>query len=197
MSSMMKIDDNATVPGLVSDCRLMLRYALKDGFELSSDLLDQIAQLDSLLKQFAFAPISDVDERLVPGDTPQVAGQATGSLVPERAASADSTPSQIGAVGQILKVHAGLSKVIAPTTALTLQASEPPPGKHRFFGGMPLIVKAAASASLACALLFVGSAGIIEERAATGNTLPIVQKVNGPGASSISAPAAKPEDSQP
>ena len=36
-------------PGLLSDCRLMLSYARKNGFELPADLLYEISWLDGVL----------------------------------------------------------------------------------------------------------------------------------------------------
>ena len=176
MSSIGTARDHVSPPGLVSDCRLMLRYALKDAFELPVELIEQIAQLDVLLKQSGFAPISDIDERLVFGDRSLAVDALAGRLFPERVGSGCSPPDSYDAVARILMVHAGLSKVIAPASALTLQASEPPTGKHRFFGGMPLIVKAAALASFVSALLFVVTADLIADGTSSGNDAPPVER---------------------
>ena len=48
----------------------------------------------------------------------------------------------------LLKVHAGLTKLVAPATPETLRATQPPPGRQRLLGGMPLIIKGTIIAAL-------------------------------------------------
>ena len=65
----------------------------------------------------------------------------------------------------ILDIHSQLSVLIAPTTALSLQTSEPPPGQYRIFGGMPALVKVVIIVATVSALGFVVSAGVIATNA--------------------------------
>jgi hypothetical protein len=137
--------------GLVADCKLMLRYARKNGLLLSDQLTRDIAELDALLKQAHMSPISDISPALIAAAGPSDFNE-------------DGTPLPPTAHPQveilILSVHAELSEVIAPATALTLQVSEPPPGPHRLFGGLPPIVKAAAFCAFGSALAFMAGAAI-------------------------------------
>jgi hypothetical protein len=129
-------------PGLVSDCRLMLAYAMKNAFVVTGGLAREIAGLDAALLERGARPISAVNPMLV-------------ARLPEPPAGAPSLQETI------LHVHTALSALIAPTTALTIQISEPPPGRSRIFGGMPLLVKAAVAVAVASALVVVASASMI------------------------------------
>ncbi len=179
--------DNTGVPDLVSACRLMLRFARKSGTDLSPKLERQIAQLDSTLKHLKLPPVTDIPAVLVsdrhpateeesppdksrPSNLSGAAGALPGatSLAAPEEAAAEANPLLSG-TELILEVHGELSRVVAPATAMSLQSSEPPPGKHRFLGGMPLIVKAAAIVALLSAIGFVASAGVIASKAAAAN----------------------------
>ena len=141
---------------LISDCRIMLRFARKTGADLSPQLEQQIARLDALLDESSQRTISDIP--------PAVATKRIGPTVPViPGAEQPAAPAPMPESGTelILEVHGALSRVIAPATAMSLQSSEPAPGRHRFFGGMPLVVKAAALAAIICAIGFVVSAGVV------------------------------------
>ena len=142
-------------PDLLSDCRLMLRYARKTAIDLPPTLVRDVARLDATLVKLRLVPVSDIDQALIGAGGP-AATVATDDIV---------SISEL-----VLRVHEELSKVIAPATALSLQTSEPPPGRHRFLGGMPLVVKAAALAALANAVAFVISAGGLAQQAAAQKT---------------------------
>lgn len=243
-----------TTPDLISDCRLMLRYARRNALAIPSNLRREVAQLDGLLIALGLAPVSDLPRKLVaqalptnlqqtPTDgavtatvpsladptkpsassvvPPTVASATDSSAASQQVAANPATPTELnsettsvlpGAAkdtgssnapvsaavsgqpfdspgtatpGQaapasadspvqqlvkppeptgrepqsttelVLNVHEELSNIISPATALSLQTSEPPPGRHRFLGGMPLIVKWAAILALVSALCFV------------------------------------------
>ena len=156
MMSFFKSADRLPNSDLVSDCRLMLRFARKDGTDLPPELEQQIARLDADLGGLGLEPITDIPEVLV------------SKIRSENQPSAESPPAGASkfSTESILSVHAALSRVIAPATALSLQTTEPPPGGNTFFGGMPLVVKSAALASLVCAAGFVVSAAVIGSKAA-------------------------------
>ena len=143
-------------PDLLSDCRLMLRYARKTAIDLPATLVRDVARLDATLVKLKLVPVSDIDQALI----------GAGGSAPPAAADDIVSISEL-----VLRVHEELSKVIAPATALSLQTSEPPPGRHRFLGGMPLVVKAAALAALANAVAFVISAGGLAQQAAAEKTV--------------------------
>jgi len=197
-------------PGLVSDCRLMLSFARKNGFVLPPPLVHEIGWLDSVLRALKIPPISQLSAQLIwpidvngrapryvvrdpwnnPAHAPAPAPTATVAVAaapppapaPSDAAdatpadsSADSTPDTAADVPDeapapvaiaiampasppsppahdqrvpgltpeevVLDVHSKLSLLIAPTTALSLQTSEPPAGKRHIFGGMPPLVQ--------------------------------------------------------
>ncbi|MCK9687040.1 hypothetical protein [Scleromatobacter humisilvae] len=146
--------------GLVPDCRLMLSFARKNGFVLPLPLLREIGWLDSVLKALEMDPISQVAPALV---WPiEVAGAAPLYTIhdphPDHSApqATGLTPEEV-----ILDIHAKLSLLIAPTTALSLQTSEPPAGKRHIFGGMPPLVQAVIGVAFVSAVCFVISASQI------------------------------------
>ena len=61
----------------------------------------------------------------------------------------------------ILDVHSRLSLLIAPTTALSLQTSEPPAGRRHIFGGMPPLVQVVIVVAFISAISFAISASQI------------------------------------
>jgi hypothetical protein len=134
--------------GYLSDCRLMLRFALKTALDIPQALVDDIAKLDLLLEKTGQRAIADI-------------GWPRATTTADDATARPDMP----ATELIITVHKELSKVIAPATALSLQTSEPPPGRHRFLGGMPLVVKAANFAALVCAVGFVLTAAPIAREA--------------------------------
>lgn len=165
MANESELANNAQLPDFVSDCRLMLRFARKNGTDLPPELEHEIAQLDLILKPLKLPPVSDIPPVLV-SDIGLGGPAGTAAVDPSRSTTE-----------LILRVHAELSKVITPATALSLQTTEPPPTGHRFFGGMPLVVKAAAVAALIFAFGFVGSAAFIAAKAAK-DAIVAQQKVN-------------------
>ena len=150
-------------PGLVSDCRLMLSFARKNGFMLALPLLHEIAWLDAVLKGLGLAPVSQVSPELVwPIDV-----RAGLPLYAWRDPAADpAEPAPAGMVPEevILDVHSKLSVLIAPTTALSLQTSEPPAGRRHIFGGMPPLVQVVIVVAFVSAICFVISASQIAGR---------------------------------
>ena len=163
--------DQPEPPGLLSDCRLMLRYARANAFVLSPELIRQIAWLDSVLKLNNVSPISALTSALigevsaataahgyVAGTSSTVAPAAPGAGVPAAPAAGSPNPVPLSAEEVILRVHSDLSLIISPTTALSLQSSEPAPGRIRIFGGMPRLIKTAIVIAVVSALAFVISA---------------------------------------
>jgi hypothetical protein len=110
-------------PDLISDCRLMLSYARKNSFILNPALLHEIAWLDSVLKGLDLSPVSLIAPQLVWPMAP-----AAGQPVYVRETVADAAPAAgLSPEEVILDVHSQLSQLIAPTTSLSLQTSEPRP----------------------------------------------------------------------
>jgi hypothetical protein len=138
----------ADSPDLLSDCQIMLRFALKEGLSLPDDLRHDVAELDQELVKLELTPISAMPRELFAPETARAPG-------PTPTAGAASPPAPILPSELMLKVHGALSRCIAPATALTLQVSEPPAGRHRFLGGLPVLVKIASWVAVACAAGFV------------------------------------------
>ena len=194
-------------PGLLSDCRLMLSFARKNGFVLPPPLVHEIGWLDSVLRALKIPPVSQLSAQLIwpidvngkapryvvrdpwssaphptaasaspaaspahapapaatdaagappedtgPDDAPLPAEAADGAHAPVvvnvnvAAPATTAPPADLRAPGLtpeevVLDVHSKLSLLIAPTTALSLQTSEPPAGKRHIFGGMPPLVQ--------------------------------------------------------
>ena len=151
---------NGRSTGLLADCRLMLSFARKNGFVLPLLLLHEIAWLDSVLNALEIDPVSQVAPQLIwPLD---VAAGAPLYLPPvKHPVSSDPPPMGLTPEEVILDVHAKLSVLIAPTTALSLQTSEPPAGKRHIFGGMPPLVQVVILVAFISAILFVISASQI------------------------------------
>jgi hypothetical protein len=153
-------------PGLVSDCRLMLSFARKNGFVLPAQLLHQIAWLDSVLKALGIGTVSQMAPQLIwpidlshgqplymPDGKPAEGEAAAG---PAAAPTAGTSPEEV-----ILDTHSRLSVLIAPTTALSLQTSEPPAGQRHIFGGMPPLVQYVIGVAFVSAICFAVSASRI------------------------------------
>lgn len=212
-------------PGLLSDCRLMLSYARKNGLEIPAELLYEISWLDGVLATLNISPISAIStalltpltkEEISKGFRPRATVPGTAVAVPapppvrqsralppgvlQAGTPPDPVPSSLLELGEtsvvvtppapvpsspedidvappaadglspeemVLKVHAELSTLIAPTTALSLQTSEPPPGKAHMFGGMPPLVQNIIWVALASAFFFIVSAAFIAHEAGT------------------------------
>lgn len=155
-------------PDLLADCRVMLRFALKEGMDLPDDLRHEIAQLDQLLGSFNLRPIATLPPQLIGAGTIQRPAAPPATAVPDPMEDSERTTAAVGTAEgpvtpaalllpgeSVLRVYEGLSRVVAPATAMTLQASEPPAGRHRFLGGMPVLVKGASWMALICAFGFV------------------------------------------
>jgi hypothetical protein len=151
---------NGRSTGLVADCRLMLGFARKNGFVLPLPLLHEIGWLDSVLRALDIDPVSHVAPQLVwPID---LAAGAPLYLAHEPLADPnDPPPTGLTPEEAILDIHSKLSVLIAPTTALSLQTSEPPAGKRHIFGGMPPIVQVVILVAFVSAICFVISASQI------------------------------------
>jgi hypothetical protein len=129
---------------LLDDCRMMLRFAVKEGVEPDDSLQSNIAALDALLCEVPLSPISEVPAKLLTGPAEKTKNNI-GSAPAERQK----------VIELVLKVHAGLAKLVSPATPETLRATQPPPGRQRLLGGMPLIVKGTIYAALVCLLGFL------------------------------------------
>jgi hypothetical protein len=103
---------------LLSDCSLMLRYALDESCRLSADLMKDIVAVDALLKSNGKDPLSDIPSELV-----------------KESVAADSTTESIDDI--LLRVHNALSDLVAPATALSLRETDP----ELVWFGMPRIVQ--------------------------------------------------------
>ena len=186
------------VPGLLSDCRLMLSFARKNAFIVPATLMREIAWLDSVLKRSGIGPLSSISSQLVSSIDandvkPRYRVPATvrshGSTVAGDAAGPADASDGLSPEEVILDVHAQLSTLISPTTALSLQTSEPPPGKTRIFGGMPPLVTRVILVAVFSAVVFVVSALMIGHNAAKPDST-AAQASN--AAVDASAPASAP-----
>lgn len=156
---------------VVLDCRHMLRFARRNGYQLPPALVTLIAGADKQLGARGLRPISDIG---IAAEPP-----------PEHV---DDWPT---AVADLLTLHAELSNVIAPTTALSLASSEPPPGRlHWFFGGMPMMVKVMASLAIVSSVLFVITASKITSPASASASS--ATPASSPSASASSTKSADP-----
>jgi len=144
-------------PDLISDCRLMLSYARKNSFMLHPALLHEIGWLDSVLKSLDIAPVSLIAPQLVWPIEPSARQPLYArDAVADVAKAAGLSPEEV-----ILDIHSQLSQLIAPTTSLSLQTSEPPAGKRHIFGGMPLLVQVVIMVAFISAVCFAISASQI------------------------------------
>ena len=192
-------------PGLVSDCRLMLSFARKNSFVLPPPLVHEVAWMDSVLRALKIAPISQMAPKLIwPIDLERGApvymaadlDLAQADLA-RNAATPGMTPEEV-----ILDIHSRLSLLIAPTTSLSLQTSEPPAGKRHIFGGMPPLVQYVIVIAFISAICFVISATKIASKAsnpqaaaATASAAEASFVAASAAAASMSAPADPPPSS--
>ncbi len=176
-------------PDFLADCRLMLRFALKEAYDIPPDLRRDIAALDLRLVQADLRPISSVSprfseldaahaklaetDRIPPGpmqDAEHSQGKATAAATAGSGgtkANGEATQTPLSSTELLLKIHSALAKIVAPATPLSLVVSEPPPGRRRWLlSGTPLVVKLAAFAALFFAVGFVVSTAMIVARQA-------------------------------
>ena len=203
---------DADSPGLVSDCRLMLSFARKNGFVLPPPLLHEIAWLDSVLRALKFAPVSQMAPQLIwpidleageptyapedpaadkPAPTPLPAADAPAEPAPAPVSVPVARPApRMSPEEVILDVHSRLSLLIAPTTALSLQTSEPPAGKRHIFGGMPPLVQYVIVIAFVSAICFVISASRIASKAANAKAAVAAASAAAAAVSSAASAAA-------
>ncbi|REG59311.1 hypothetical protein B0G80_2047 [Paraburkholderia sp. BL6669N2] len=266
--------NDETHSDLLSDCRIMLRFATKNGLQLSEQLMHDVAELDMRLVSLNKEPIVFIDKTLIesdlygprsrpvlsqeqpvvarpagtgplPDDTPsdiptspneanfphsedvgsdvggptpadspteiQHRGEANHSateaakirpvgisrpsVVPDKEALHSADLTSVNAkpfttvTELVLRVQAELSLAIAPATAVSLLTSEPPPGRHKLLGGMPLLVKWAAGAALCSALVFAITSAIIVAR--NFETKPVKPSAPASSPEAASAPVAR------
>jgi hypothetical protein len=144
----------------------MLSYSRKNAFVIPQALLHEIAWLDSLLKSKDISPISSITSRLVSTiDTTKGEPRYMASATPP-VAQPPTEPAGLSAEEVILDVHGQLSTLISPTTALSLQTSEPPSGKTHVLGGMPPLVRTVIAVAVCSAFVFVATALAIARNAA-------------------------------
>lgn len=151
---------------LLGDCRLMLRFALKEALDIPEEIRKDVSRLDQLLKSLGLPPLSNVPASLIGRQN-----AFPGSIDATQNPSSQTELVGLEAIDLLIKMHQGLSKVVAPATALSLQMSEPPPNRHRFLGGTPPIVKLAALVATVSAVAFVLSAAEIARHATTSATV--------------------------
>ncbi len=147
-------------PDLLSDCRLMLSFARKNGFVLSPSLVHEIGWLDSVLCGRQIAPVSAIAPSLIL----PISETETAPLYVARdpaVGEADPAPAGLSPEEVVLDVHSKLSVLITPTTALSLQTSEPPANRRHIFGGMPPLVQVVIVVAFISAIGFSFSASQI------------------------------------
>jgi hypothetical protein len=133
----------------LDDCRMMLRFAVKEGREPAAALRSDLAALEGLLSGQRLRSISELPEAflgLVASAGPKPNTTAVGEGI---------TPlAPVNPMELLLKVHAQLAALIAPATPETLRATQPPPGKG-WFGGIPGVVRLAMGAAVICLVGFL------------------------------------------
>jgi hypothetical protein len=102
---------------LLSDCSLMLRYALDESCQIPEELVQWIGKADMLLVAAGKDPLSDTPAEL---------------LKPQVAITSEDAIDDI-----LLRIHNGLSNLVAPATALSLRETDP----DVVWFGMPPIVQ--------------------------------------------------------
>lgn len=152
---------------VLSDCVVMLRYALDESCRLPTTLIDDIAKIDAILVAAGDEPLSERPESLIkrkpelPKTSAEGANQVAGAPEPQPIASqaqtgGAQTPAEPAAkqpaesskpapetqstpsIDQLLlNVHNALSDLVAPATALSLRETDP----DLFWFGMPRIVQ--------------------------------------------------------
>jgi hypothetical protein len=110
---------------VLSDCRLMLRYALDESCQVPVSLGQDIAKIDAFLIAAGQKPLSEVPLDLIKTTDKPGTPVAAGTLETE-------TLNEI-----ILRVHNALSSLVAPATALSLRATDP----DLTWFGMPRVVQ--------------------------------------------------------
>lgn len=103
---------------LLSDCSLMLRYALDESCQISQELVRDIEKADALLIKAGKDPLSDTSADLL-----------------KLQAAATTSEDAIDVI--LLRIHNGLSNLVAPATALSLRETDP----DVVWFGMPAIVQ--------------------------------------------------------
>src|SRR5712691_2695315 len=94
-----KDGEDQSGPDLLSDCRLMLKFARKEARTIPIELSADIGRLDSILKHHGLPPVSTIPAKLIPDVEKAVTDGSAAAL----------SPTEL-----ILKIHAGLSQVVAP-----------------------------------------------------------------------------------
>lgn len=138
-------------------CRVMLDFAYDSGVDVPPELTKNIIALDTLLVQLGADPIARIN--------PALHGErAASALPPIPPAAATQVDLPRSAADLMHEVHAALSKLIKPATALTVLLSEPSrQSRWRFLDGVPLVVKAASVIAIVSALVFVVSAAFLAQ----------------------------------
>src|ERR1700737_2838486 len=109
----------------LSDCSLMLRYALDESCQIPLELMQNIAKIDALLIAAGKDPLSDIPKEL------------------QKLQAKPGGPTE--SIDDILlRVHNALSDLVAPATALSLRETDP---ELKWFG-MPRIVQWAIGGAL-------------------------------------------------
>ncbi len=119
---------------------------------------------------------------------PQKPDEVVGAGEPAAAGGGPPQAPTVSTTVLALRVQGGLSKVVAPATAMTLRATEPAVGKHGLIARMPRIVQWAAAIAVASAIGFVVTAGVIVQNA--DETAGPAVKHNAPGTAKPALPSS-------
>lgn len=130
---------------VLSDCVVMLRYALDESCPLSESLIDDVAKVDAILIAAGDDPLSERPASLLHQQT-------------------DIADEKEGIDQLLLRVHNALSNLVSPATALSLRATDPELVKW----GLPYIAKFAIVGALLSTLGFILS--VAKPAAKTGQT---------------------------
>jgi hypothetical protein len=93
---------------LLSDCGLMLRYALDESCQVPPELMENVAKVDALLIAAGTDPLSEISKEL---------------QELQRKTKTDLPTENIDDL--LLKLHNALSNLVAPATALSLRETDP------------------------------------------------------------------------
>jgi hypothetical protein len=154
---------------VLSDCRLMLRYALDEGCQISDELSKDIAKIDAALIQVSRDPLSEIPSELIQkaqSTAQDQQPQAQQGVAPQPGAKDQQPQAQQGAEPiptptptptskslseVIMRVHNALSDLVAPATAQSLRATDP----AIVSWGLPWIAKLAIFGALLSTVSFI------------------------------------------
>ena len=168
---------------MLSDCRLMLRYALDESCRIPLQLGHDIAKVDAFLIAAEMEPLSEVPLNAIKAVAASE-NERLAAMLPKQEVENDSAPETINDI--VLGVHNTLSDLVAPATAQSLRATDP----DIVWFGLPPLAKFAIIGAIVCTGFFVYS--VPKPQLPPSN--PSVSKAKATPSPSKSTPTTSPEN---